>query len=71
MSILGDALQAVRDALKLTDDVKQIGGTLKELAGELRDHDRRLTRLEAKWEAAIELSGRRIKVARLEDKRKD
>ena len=56
MSVLKDAFDAVRDALKLTDDVKRAGETLKELSVELREHDRRITRLEAKWETALELS---------------
>lgn len=58
MSVFGDAISAVKEALKLADDVKRSGATLKEVALELRDHDRRITRMEAKWEAAVELSGR-------------
>lgn len=58
MSVFGDAINAVKEALKLADDVKRTGITLKEVALELRDHDRRITRMEAKWEAAVELSGR-------------
>jgi uncharacterized protein YoxC len=68
MSVIGDAFQAVKEAIKLTDDVKQVGEALKDVAHELRDHDRRITRLEAKWEAAIELSSRRPKPRRIEDK---
>lgn len=60
MSVLGDAIGAIKEALKLADDVKRIGETLHEVSRELRDHDRRITRMEAKWEAAVELSaGRR------------
>lgn len=53
MSAIGDAIGAIREALKLADDVKHAGETLKELARELREHDRRITRLEAQWEKAI------------------
>ncbi|PIQ36999.1 MAG: hypothetical protein COW59_09545 [Lysobacterales bacterium CG17_big_fil_post_rev_8_21_14_2_50_64_11] len=56
MSVLNDAFDAVRDALELTDDVKRAGETLKGLSVELRAHDRRITRLEAKWETALELA---------------
>lgn len=56
MSVLKDAFDAVKDALKLTDEVKRAGEALKELSVELREHDRRITRLEAKWETALELS---------------
>jgi hypothetical protein len=68
VSVLGEAIRAIKEALKLTDDVKRIGETLKEVARELRDHDHRITRMEAKWEAAVELSSRRGgSVRRLKD----
>ena len=56
MSAIGEALSAIKEALKLTDDVKRAGETLKEISKEIREHDRRLTRLEAQWETAIALS---------------
>jgi hypothetical protein len=56
VSVFGDAIGAIKDALKLADDVKRTGETLKEISRELREHDRRITRIEAKWEAAVELS---------------
>lgn len=59
MSVFGEAIGAIKDALKLADDVKRTGETLKEIARELREHDRRITRIEAKWEAAVELSAGR------------
>ena len=58
MTIVGEAMGAIREALKLADDVKRIGETLKEISRELREQDRRITRLEAKWDAAVELTGR-------------
>ena len=57
MSAVRDAISAIREALKLTDDVKRVGESLKLISQELRDHDRRITRLEAKWETALELAG--------------
>ncbi len=60
MSAIGEALSAIKEALKLTDDVKRAGETLKEISKEIREHDRRLTRLEAQWETAIALSGRSL-----------
>jgi predicted nucleic acid-binding Zn-ribbon protein len=59
MSVVGEALSAIREALKLSDDVKRVGDTLKELSRELRDQDRRIIRLEAKWETAMEFSAAR------------
>ena len=57
MSVVGEALGALREALKLADDVKRTGETLKELCRELREHDRRITRLEAQWQTAMDLRG--------------
>ena len=57
MSVVSEALGAIREALKLADDVKRTGETLKELSRELREHDRRITRLEAQWQTAIDLRG--------------
>jgi hypothetical protein len=56
MSVISEALGAIKDALKLADDVKRVGDTLKEVSRELRDQDRRIIRLEAKWETAMEFS---------------
>jgi hypothetical protein len=60
MSVLSQAVEAIKDALKLADDVRRAGETMKELAKEVRDHDRRITRLEAQWETATMLSRRRL-----------
>jgi hypothetical protein len=69
VSVFGEAIGAIKEALKLAGDVKRTGETLKEVSKELREHDRRITRVEAKWEAAVELSvGRGGSPRRLEDK---
>ena len=57
MSVISETLGAIKEALKLAVDVKRTGETLKELSRELREHDRRITRLEAQWETAIALRG--------------
>ena len=57
MSVISETLGAIKEALKLADGVKRTGETLKELSRELREHDRRITRLEAQWETAIALRG--------------
>jgi len=46
--------------LKLADDLRRTSQELKEVALEVRDHDRRITRLEAQWETATMLSRRRL-----------
>lgn len=56
MSAVKEAISAIRDALKLAEQVKQVGESLKGVAAELRDHERRITRLEAKWETAVEIA---------------
>lgn len=69
MSVISEALSALRSALNVTADLKQIAETLQGINVEIRDQDRRITRLEAKWEAAVELSAvRRPSVPRLKDK---
>ena len=69
MSVFDEATNAIKEALKLADAVKRIGEILKEVSHELREHERRITRIEAKWEAAVELSGARGGSRRsLEDK---
>jgi hypothetical protein len=68
MSAVKDAITAIREALKLADDVKRVGETLKGVAQELREHDRRLTRLEAKWETAIEIATLRTAPRQIEDR---
>lgn len=67
MSALTEAVAAIREVLKLTDDVKRAGETLKEISQELREHDRRITRLEAQWETALKLASGRRSPGRLED----
>ena len=64
MSALGEAIGAVREALRLADDVKRVGDTIKDVSKELREHDRRITRLEAKWETAMDFSAGRSRVPR-------
>ena len=56
MSALTEAAKAIKEVLRLTDDVKRAGEVLKEISHELREHDRRITRLEAQWDTAMQLS---------------
>lgn len=60
MSIFDQVLTAVRESLRLTEDVRLAGEKLKELSAEIREHDRRITRLEAQWETAMMLSRKRL-----------
>ena len=55
MSAIKDALGAIHDAVKLVDEVKRTAGRISELATEVRDIDRRISRLEGKWEAAMDI----------------
>jgi chromosome segregation ATPase len=61
MSTLGDALAALRELLQLREDLRRATESLQRVATELRDHDRRLTRLEAQWETALALSSVRLR----------
>ncbi|HXM68248.1 MAG TPA: hypothetical protein VN911_16065 [Candidatus Acidoferrum sp.] len=60
MSLLSQTLEAIRDAMRLADDVRRCSEALKELTQEIRDHDRRITRLEAQWDTAAMLSRKRL-----------
>jgi cell shape-determining protein MreC len=60
MSVFREAVAAVQSALKLSDELRRTSQELKEVAVELREHDRRITRLEAQWETAALLSRRRL-----------
>jgi hypothetical protein len=58
MSAVSEALKAVREALLLADKVKRTADATLELTKEVRDHDRRITRLEAQWDTAMQFSTR-------------
>lgn len=60
MSVLSEAVAAVQSALKLSDELRRTSHELKDVAVELREHDRRITRLEAQWDSAALLSRRRL-----------
>jgi hypothetical protein len=60
MSVFREAVAAVQSALKFSDELRRTSQELKDMAVELRDHDRRITRLEAQWETAALLSRRRL-----------
>ena len=46
MSTVKDVISAMKEILLLTDKVDRAGIVLSEISNELRDHDRRLIRLE-------------------------
>ncbi len=64
MSLLAQTVDAIKDAMRLADDVRRASEALKELTQEMRDHDRRITRLEAQWETAALLSRKRLESRR-------
>ena len=52
MSTLKDVISAMKEILLLTDKVDRAGTVLTEISKELRNHDRRLIRLETMVEIA-------------------
>jgi hypothetical protein len=52
VSTLKDVVSALKEVLLLTDKVDRAGRMLGEISSELRDHDRRLVRLETMVEVA-------------------
>lgn len=57
MGVINDAVKAMKEVLLLTDKVEQTGNMLSEISKELREHDRRLVRLETFVEIAKVQSG--------------
>lgn len=56
MSAVKEAISAIRDAMLLADKVQRVGETLERMSSAIEDHEKRLIRLEAKWETAIEIA---------------
>ena len=52
MSTIKDVMSAMKEVLLLTDKVERAGSMLSDISVELRDHDRRLVRLETIVEIA-------------------
>jgi hypothetical protein len=52
MSAFTDVISAMKEVLLLTDKVDMAGKLLSDISSELRDHDRRLIRLETMVELA-------------------
>jgi hypothetical protein len=52
VSTIKDVVSVLKEVLLLTDKVDRTGKILTEIASELRDHDRRLIRLETMVEVA-------------------
>ena len=46
MSVVKDVVAAMKEVLILTEKIDQAGKTLSEISKELRNHDRRIVRLE-------------------------
>ena len=59
MSTLTEVLNAVREVMTLTHEIKGLWQKVDQLAAELREQDRRITRLEAQWDTALKLGSRR------------
>ena len=52
MNAIKDAIKAMKEVLLLTEKVEQTGSLLSDISKELREHDRRLIRLETIVEIA-------------------
>ena len=59
MSVIKDAVNAMKEVILLTDKVEKAGSVLSEVSKELREHDRRLIRLETMVEIAQFQSGQK------------
>jgi hypoxanthine phosphoribosyltransferase len=52
MGAIKDVMAVMKEVLLLADKIDRAGNTLSEISNELRDHDRRLIRLETMVEVA-------------------
>lgn len=59
MSVIKDAVNAMKEVILLTDKVEKAGAVLSEVSKELREHDGRLIRLETMVEIAQFQSGQK------------
>jgi hypothetical protein len=59
MSVLAEVMNAVREVMTLTHDLKGLLDKVDKILDELRELDRRVTRLEAQWDTALKLSRRK------------
>ncbi len=59
MSVIKDAVNAMKEVILLTDKVEKTGAVLSEISKELREHDGRLIRLETMVEIAQFQSGKK------------
>ncbi len=66
MSTLSEILNVLRKGLLMAEDLKRTSENLDHLSEEVREHDRRITRLEAQWDTALKLSGGRDRRTKLE-----
>jgi hypothetical protein len=57
MSALKDVIDGLKEVLRMSDDLKRTAEAVKALAIEVREHDRRLVRLETIVEFAQGRSG--------------
>ena len=56
MSAVREAIEAIKGTLLLSDKVERVAESLKGLADDVANHEKRLIRLETKWETALEFS---------------
>ncbi len=52
MSVIRDALNAMKEVMLLSNKVDDVGSMLSELSGEVRNHENRLIRMETIIEVA-------------------
>ncbi|MEM6485583.1 MAG: hypothetical protein AAF662_11445 [Pseudomonadota bacterium] len=57
MSAVGDAIASIKQVLLLTEKVDRVAKELESAALELRDHDRRLVRIETMIEVGLAQRG--------------
>lgn len=56
MTVIRDAVKAMKEVILLTDKIEKTGNLLTDISAELRDHDRRLIRVETRLDTYVEIA---------------
>jgi hypothetical protein len=56
MGAINDVIKVIKDAILLAKDVELAGNAIKDISTSVHNHELRIIHLEARWQAAMEVS---------------
>lgn len=65
MSLIKDAVNAMKEVILLSDKVERAGSELSDISKQLRNHGDRLVRLETRLDTLVEIAKSQNSVSRL------